>query len=68
VEATADEEAWEPSADEGDRLSVNVRDRAHLLITAQYETQRRALPPGGASQQRSPLAEVLAQVTIAARG
>jgi len=48
----------EPVADESDRLSPEQRRWAHLLITQQYETQRRALPAGDAGQDESPFTEI----------
>jgi hypothetical protein len=67
METTDDEgQTYAPAADESDRLTPEQRQWAHLLITQQYETQRRALPSGKASRRRSPFADVFPQVNITA--
>lgn len=66
---TADDEvdSYVPVADESDRLAPDLRQSAHLLITARYDTRRKALPSGNAEQPRSPFADVFPQVNITAR-
>ncbi|WP_131804043.1 hypothetical protein [Pseudofrankia sp. BMG5.36] len=54
-------------ADERDRLPDDDRNAAHLMITAHYEAQRRALPSGQTKRRRSPFADIFGQANIATR-
>jgi hypothetical protein len=62
-----EDQAFTPAADQSDRLPDRERQWAHLLITQQYETQNRALPPGKSRQRRSPFADIFPKVNITAR-